>query len=1078
MSADPSLRERAHLLKCARCGVEYSSTLQACPACGAPRPGDSGFTPGDVIDGKYEVLALLGVGGMGEVFKVRHLRLDAVRTIKVMKRAFTSDESFKSRFLREAKLAAQVHHQNIAILHEFATLPDGTYYMVSEFIDGVTVRQWAKRNGRFPVGLAVDIVLQVLAGLDHCHRKGLLHRDISADNVMISLDSENRAIAKIIDLGIAKTLLDSGSEATQVGMFIGNPRYSSPEQLGSLPTGQEIDARADLYCLGVVLYEMIAGVIPFTADSSRGLMIKHLTEPPAPFSATVPEIELPHAFERAVLKALEKDRTKRYTSARDFAAALRPFAHLEESSTITANLGDLFKSARVRTTPPTLPGTLPAGGVVPQTMQQSVSAEEEQAWESAEDNDAIEAYESYLRAYPQGHWSSMANGRIKELGAAQAIADLEQRQDVSGLHRLVSDPHLGTANRKAARAARERVQRKIQEERTRREQEAWSRAEATGSVEDWTHYVESFGDSPRIEQARAALAEAASYERAASVNSVTGWSSYLSAWPQGIHSQTARQRLEQVRAAAAEQAFKKAGSDGTTGAFRNFLADFSDSPLAAEARRRLAEREAFKRAEAADSVEAWHAYLSEWPDSAGSGFARQRLAAAERQMSGAIREALTEGTSEALQRLVARYPAAAASMEVANALEEAGRLESALAGDRRQLEDFVARYPASTRLDIVRNRLAALEQADFNAAEKVASSVAWETFLSLWPAGRHAAAAGPRREAAKAEEAAAALRAAIKGDTVAAFEEFLHEYPDTDLTSEAHKRLQERIAYERASREDSLDGWEQYLERWPDATHSAPARRRLDSLRSEQKKRDAKKAKAAAAAAAATVAAQSVAGSGSPGGSSTEIAAAQPPPAAPEATAVLPVTVATPLPLAKTLSEPLPIADPVVTRTLPETIVTPAPSPRTLITPLPSIASPVEPVPFEEPDGTKKKRTAVIAAAVAAALIAIISLVGILARDRGTVATPTGYLAVDARPWAAIESVTDAEGKPWLAAKEQTPALLALPAGEYVVRLSNPEFPEPLSLKTTITASSTASLVGEFRTIEAVDYFAAAGWTQ
>ncbi|HKO56007.1 MAG TPA: serine/threonine-protein kinase, partial [Thermoanaerobaculia bacterium] len=162
--------------------------------------------PGVLVDGKYEILTLLGAGGMGEVYKARHIHLNAFRCVKVMKAFLMSDDSYRQRFLREARLATQVHHPNVALVHDFSILGDGGSYMVTEFIEGSTVRQWSNAHGRFPVPLATEVAVQVLAGLEHIHRRGLLHRDISADNVMLSYDGEDRLLVKIIDLGVAKDI--------------------------------------------------------------------------------------------------------------------------------------------------------------------------------------------------------------------------------------------------------------------------------------------------------------------------------------------------------------------------------------------------------------------------------------------------------------------------------------------------------------------------------------------------------------------------------------------------------------------------------------------------------------------------------------------------------------------------------------------------------------------------------------------------------------------------------------------------------------------------------------------------------
>src|SRR3954469_9766092 len=214
-------------------------------------PNPLSLGPGTVLDGKYEILDRLGGGGMGDVFKARHLHLDVFPCVQVRKDGMLADDGDRGRFLPEARLATQIHHPNIAVVHDFF-LGDGGSYMVTEFIDGTTVRQWSTSNGRFPLPLAADVAVQVLAGLDHIHRRGLLHRDISADNVMLFYDADERLIAKIIDLGIAKDVNPGASDATQSGLLIGNPKYMSPEQLGDIRDGDQLDGRTDLYSLGIV----------------------------------------------------------------------------------------------------------------------------------------------------------------------------------------------------------------------------------------------------------------------------------------------------------------------------------------------------------------------------------------------------------------------------------------------------------------------------------------------------------------------------------------------------------------------------------------------------------------------------------------------------------------------------------------------------------------------------------------------------------------------------------------------------------------------------------------------------------
>jgi eukaryotic-like serine/threonine-protein kinase len=218
------------------------------------------------------------------------------------------------RFLREVRLATQLDHPHIAAVCDFSA-GDRGHYLVTELIDGTTLRQWIAEHGPLPVALAVDVATQILSGLAHIHERGLLHRDMSPDNIMLSHASPT--VATIIDLGLLKDLHSNGA-STQSGVLVGNPKYMSPEQLGILGEDEQIDARTDLYSLGAVLYEMVAGVAPFVSDTPHGYVTQHLTQMPP----RLPHV--PDRLEHVILRALEKDRRRRYTDANEFAAALAP----------------------------------------------------------------------------------------------------------------------------------------------------------------------------------------------------------------------------------------------------------------------------------------------------------------------------------------------------------------------------------------------------------------------------------------------------------------------------------------------------------------------------------------------------------------------------------------------------------------------------------------------------------------------------------------------------------------------------------------------------------------------------------
>jgi serine/threonine protein kinase len=274
--------------------------------------------PGDTLDGRYTITERLGAGGMGEVYKATHTFLGSSRVIKVVHPHISTNTDAKDRFLREARAATKVQHQNVATLHDFSSLPDGSQYMVWEFIAGENLAQRLRTQGTLPPRQAVKIALQALRGLEAIHRAGIIHRDISPENLMITSEDE----VKIIDLGVAKVDDPDAVSSTRTGIFVGKLRYAAPEQLGFLPEGEKVDARADLYAMAMVLFELLTGRPPYEATSPHEYFMLHAVEPRKQ-TVTLP-IEMPgSASLQAVLeKALTRDRNQRYGSAREFAEAL------------------------------------------------------------------------------------------------------------------------------------------------------------------------------------------------------------------------------------------------------------------------------------------------------------------------------------------------------------------------------------------------------------------------------------------------------------------------------------------------------------------------------------------------------------------------------------------------------------------------------------------------------------------------------------------------------------------------------------------------------------------------------------
>ncbi|HEX7152316.1 MAG TPA: protein kinase [Thermoanaerobaculia bacterium] len=367
---------------CTRCHAEIERTYRACPHCGEPVTDFARRYTTELLDGKYRILERLGAGGMGEVYKAEHTYLGAMRVIKVIRAQISESRDAHDRFLREARSATKVQHANVATLHDFSALPDGSHYMVWEYLDGENLAQRLRYRGTLPPRLALRIAIQALHGLDAIHRAGIIHRDVSPENLMIVEDD----VVKIIDLGVAKISDPSEVSATRTGIFVGKLRYASPEHLGFLGENEHIDGRADLYSLAMVLYEMLSGRPPFAAKSPHEYVLIHSRETQFKPLELPPELPGGEALQRVLRRALERDRTKRYNTAREFAQALEEVERLlpDQSSMKTLALpfdGD----ATMRVTPAPVPMATAAGNVAqtlvseprydaPQTVRTDVGA--------------------------------------------------------------------------------------------------------------------------------------------------------------------------------------------------------------------------------------------------------------------------------------------------------------------------------------------------------------------------------------------------------------------------------------------------------------------------------------------------------------------------------------------------------------------------------------------------------------------------------------------------------------------------------------------------------------------------------
>ncbi len=266
------------------------------------------FEQGQVIAGRYRVLRRLGVGGMADVYLADDTTLGRQVAVKVLLKRYAGDASFVERFRREAQAAARINHPNIVNIYDWGPV-DGTYYIVMEYVEGETLKDHIRREGRYNPSEAVRIALELLAGVQVAHGAHIVHRDIKSQNILI----DRSGTVKVTDFGIAKA---DDSQMTEAGSILGTAQYLAPEQA----KGEAVDERTDLYSVGVVFYEMLTGSLPFHGDSAVTVALKHVNEQPAEPAELVPG--LPYSLNQICLKALAKDPDQRYRTAAEFTADL------------------------------------------------------------------------------------------------------------------------------------------------------------------------------------------------------------------------------------------------------------------------------------------------------------------------------------------------------------------------------------------------------------------------------------------------------------------------------------------------------------------------------------------------------------------------------------------------------------------------------------------------------------------------------------------------------------------------------------------------------------------------------------
>jgi serine/threonine-protein kinase len=312
------------MLHCPTCGKHYSPDFVICPDDQSPLQADATIINpppdplvGHTLDEKYRLEERLGVGGMGTVYRARHLLIDRPVAIKVLNRLFVEDEAARTRFRREARAAGRLQHPNAVTVTDFGESQDGYVYLVMELLEGRTLRDVLAKEAPLDVARSVALMLQISAAVAAAHEAGIIHRDLKPANIFIVQHPEVPAVVKVLDFGIAKLaseLLDDEDSLTltQVGAMIGTPRYMSPEQCD----GAELTPAADVYSLGCILYEMLTGTVPFSGATPLAIAVRQTSEIPRSPRDFVSSI--PAALEQVVLHTLEKGPEDRPADAAAF----------------------------------------------------------------------------------------------------------------------------------------------------------------------------------------------------------------------------------------------------------------------------------------------------------------------------------------------------------------------------------------------------------------------------------------------------------------------------------------------------------------------------------------------------------------------------------------------------------------------------------------------------------------------------------------------------------------------------------------------------------------------------------------